>query len=436
MLPVIAIVGRPNVGKSTLFNRLAKKRNSLVDDMPGVTRDRLYATVNWKDVEFLLVDTGGFDTSLQGTIAEGIRRQVEIAIEEADVIILMFDGKTGPIVGDQELTSILRQSKKRIFYAVNKIDGSEHEGLSLEFYSLGIKHVLPVSSAHGYGIAALMDEVTSGLPPSEPKEKDEEHINIALIGRPNVGKSSLINKIIGSSRLLVSETPGTTRDSVNIYFKRKSYSYMFIDTAGIRRKARVKEKIEKFSMIKALKTISMAHISIILIDSEAGLCEQDLRICGYALDEGCGIIIAFNKWDLIKNNRSRINSLNNAIDRQLSFIPFVPRLHISALTGENVRKLFSIMENIWAQYNTNIATPVINNMLKSITEDHPPPYAGGRSLKFFYSTQVSVRPPVFVIFVNRPDHIIASYKKYIMNQFRKRLGFSHIPIKIFYRERQ
>lgn len=435
MLPVIAIVGRPNVGKSTLFNRLAKKRDSLVDDMPGVTRDRLYASVNRGGSEFLLVDTGGFDASAQGTIAEGIRRQVEIAIEEADVIILMFDGKTGPILGDEELTSILRRSKKRVWYVVNKIDGPEHKDLSLEFYALGIKDITPVSAAHGYGITALMDEITREFTPPTLKENEKERIKIALIGRPNVGKSSLVNKIIGSNRLLVSETPGTTRDSVNIYFERKGNFYMFIDTAGIRRKTRVKEKIEKFSMIKALNAISSAHISIILIDSEAGLCEQDIRICGYALDEGCGMIIAFNKWDLIKNDRSRVNSLNNAIDRQLDFIPFVPRLNISALTGENVRKVFSIIENVWDQYNTNIATPFINDMLKKITEDHPPPYVGGRMLKFFYSTQVSVRPPVFVIFVNRPADVIASYKRYIINQFRKRLGLHHIPIKIFFRAR-
>ena len=435
MLPVIAIVGRPNVGKSTLFNRLARKRNSLVDDMPGVTRDRLYSTIIWKDTEFLLIDTGGFDSSQQSTIAEGIKRQVEIAIEEADVILLMFDGKAGPVLGDEELLSILRRSKKKVFYVVNKIDGPEHKNISLEFYSLGIKEVFSVSSAHGYGVTALIDEITKDFPPFKPTEKDEERIRIALIGRPNVGKSSLINRIIGSNRLLVSEIPGTTRDSVHISFERKGQSYQFIDTAGIRRKTRVKEKIEKFSMIKALKTISMAHISIILIDSKAGIYEQDIRICGYALDEGCGMIIALNKWDLIQNNKFLINSLNNSIDRQLSFIPFVPRLNISALTGEKVRKIFSLIDNVWAQYNTNIATPIINNVLENIIEDHPPPYVGGKSLKFFYSTQVSVRPPVFIIFVNRPGNVISSYKRYIINQFRKRLGFNHIPIKIFFRER-
>jgi len=276
MLPIVAIVGRPNVGKSTLFNRLTKKRNALVDDIPGVTRDRLYATVRWDERNFVLVDTGGFDSSLKGTPLDGVKKQVEIAIGEADVIVLLFDGRTGPVLGDEELLTLLRRSEKKVLYAVNKIDGPKHESLSLEFYSLGLDKVFPISSAHGTGIGPLMDQLMVDLPAGEDLTEQEGRIKVAIIGRPNVGKSSLINRIIGSDRLVVSELPGTTRDSVDILFEREGKSYQLIDTAGIRRKARVKERIEKFSIIKALNAINRCHISVILFDASAGIYEQDV----------------------------------------------------------------------------------------------------------------------------------------------------------------
>ena len=342
MLPIIAIVGRPNVGKSTLFNRLTRKRNALVDDIPGVTRDRLYATVEWNGKSFVLVDTGGFDSLGEERLSTEVTRQVEIAIEEADVVILLLDGKTGLTLSDKELYLVLKRSDKKVLCAVNKIDGPEREGQSLEFYSLGMDRVFPISSAHGYGIGSLMDQLIGDLPSIEGHRVEEGQRGIAIIGRPNVGKSSLINRIIGSERLIVSEQPGTTRDAVDISFERRGESYLLIDTAGIRRRTRVKERIEIFSTIKALKAISRCHIALILLDAKEGICEQDARICGYALDRGCGIILALNKWDLVKTDPFHIRSVGNAIERQLVFISFAPRLHISALTGEGVAKLFPL----------------------------------------------------------------------------------------------
>jgi GTP-binding protein len=435
MLPIVAIVGRPNVGKSTLFNRLTKKKNALVDDIPGVTRDRLYATIEWDDRNLVIVDTGGFDSSDKEELLGRVKKQVEMAIEEADLVILLFDGRTGPVFADEELIMLLRHSQKKVVYAVNKIDGPEHEHLSMEFYSFGIDKIFPISSAHGYGIGSLMAQLIADLPVMEHAQEDEDKIKIAIIGRPNVGKSSLINKIIGTDRLIVSEIPGTTRDSVDISFQKEGKSYLLIDTAGIRRRGRVKEKIEKFSILKALKTINRCHISVILLDAHAGIYEQDMKICGYGLERGCGMIIAFNKWDLIKNNTPLITSLENSIDRKLGFVSFVPTINISALTGERVNKLFTVVDRVWAQYNSHVPTPAINKTLEDIVKRHPPPFIGGKRPKFFYATQVSIHPPVFILFVNRPDSIHLSYKRYLINQLRKQFGLNLIPIKVFFRER-
>ena len=435
MLPIVAIVGRPNVGKSTLFNRLAKKRNALVDDIPGITRDRLYATIEWDDRNLTIVDTGGFDSSHKDGISGKIKEQVEMAIEEADLVILLFDGRTGPVLADEELIMLLRHSQKKVVYAVNKIDGPEHEHLSMEFYSFGIDKVFPISSAHGYGIGSLMEQLVGDLPIIEHTKEDEGQIKIAIIGRPNVGKSSLINKIIGSDRLIVSELPGTTRDSVDISLEREGKSYLLIDTAGIRRRGRVKEKVEKFSILKALKAINRCHISVILLDSQAGVYDQDTKICGYALERGCGMVIAFNKWDLVKNKSPLITSLENSIDRQLGFVSFVPKINISALTGERVNKLFTLIDRVWVQYNSHVSTPDINKTLENIVTKHPAPSMSGKRPKFFYATQVSIHPPTFIFFVNRLNNIQTSYKRYLINQFREQFGLTLIPIKVFFRER-
>jgi GTP-binding protein len=435
MLPIIAIVGRPNAGKSTLFNRLTKTRNALVDDIPGVTRDRLYATVKWDGKSFVLVDTGGFAPPEGGRLSAEVTRQVEIAIEESDLVILLFDGKTGLTPGDDELYMLLKRSDKKPLCAVNKIDGPEHEQKSLDFYSLGMDRVFPISAAHGYGIDSLMDQVIGDLPSIEGPRVEQGRRGIAIVGRPNVGKSSLINRIIGSERLIVSEQPGTTRDSVDISFERKGESYLLIDTAGIRRRSRVKERVEIFSTIKALKAINRCHIALILLDSNEGIVEQDARICGYALDRGCGIILGLNKWDLTKKDPSRIRAVKKSIERRLAFIAFAPRVPISALTGEGVSDLFPVIDRIWKQLNTRIPTPALNKALAEAVRRHPPPQSGGRELKLLYATQVSVHPSTIIIFVNRKDYVRRTYERYLINKFKAQLGLDLIPLKISFREK-
>jgi len=435
MLPIVAIVGRPNVGKSTLFNRLTKKRNALVDDIPGVTRDRLYATVRWNDTNFVLVDTGGFDTAPADKLTGVIRQQVQIALEEADVIILLFDGKSGPVLGDQELVALVRRSEKKVLYAVNKIDGPKQESFSLEFYALGIDMVFPISSAHGYGIGSFMEQLLLDLPAGMDRPEEEGRMRIAVIGRPNVGKSSLINRMIGSNRLVVSEMPGTTRDSVDILFEREGRPYQFIDTAGIRRKARVKERVEKFSIIKALKALNRCHISVILFDASAGVYEQDMRICGYAFERGCGMVKAFNKWDLVQGKPTLRKSLEDSIDRQLGFISFVPTVYISALTGERINTLYTLIDAVWEQYNTHVPTPIVNKALNHVVEKNPPPLVSGKRLKLLYATQVSSQPPTFAIFVNRPDIVRPSFKRYLINQFREQFNLNSITVKVLFKER-
>ncbi len=435
MLPVIAIVGRPNVGKSTLFNRLAKNRDALVDDSPGITRDRLYTTVEWDGKEMLMVDTGGFDTSGEGILSDQIKVQVEMAIQESILAIFLLDGRSGLMEGDRELYSLLRNSGKKVICAVNKVDGPEHEVLCTEFYSLGINNLFPVSAAHGYGINSLMDRLVLELPFYERPGGKEDRIRIAIVGRPNVGKSSLINRIVGFDRLIVSELPGTTRDTVDISFEREGKSYLLVDTGGLRRKSRVTEKIEKVAAIKALKAIDRCHISVILFDSVEGVSKQDARICGYTFDKSRAMIMAINKWDLIEGNRASLNAVEREFKRQLGFASFAPAIKISALTGKNVHKLFALIDTVWAHYNIHVPTPVVNKALEEAVTRQPPAAVGGKRPKLFYATQASVRPPCFVIFVNRKDRIQTSYKRFLVNYFRESLDLGPVPVKIIFKER-
>lgn len=341
MNTLIAIVGRPNVGKSTLFNRLTRSRAALVDDQPGITRDRLYASGEWEGKGFTLVDTGGFDDSEEEPLLQGVRDQVVKAIEEADRILFMVDGRDGLMPLDEKIADVLRRSRKEVFLGVNKADGAEHQHLTADFYGLGFDRVYPVSAAHGYGLAALLDAMTEDLEEEPTKEEAPDDLTkVAIVGRPNVGKSSLVNRIVGSERLLVSELPGTTRDSVDIHFALKGTNYVFIDTAGIRRKGRVKEKIEKFSVIKALQSLDRCHVAVVLIDASEGVTDQDTHICGYAFERGRGVILAVNKWDLVKKDPEMKKRLVDTLDRQMSFLSFAPRLQVSALTGEKVKVLF------------------------------------------------------------------------------------------------
>jgi GTPase len=435
MTAAIAIVGRPNVGKSTLFNRITRSRGALVDDQPGVTRDRLHANVWWGDAAFTLIDTGGFDDSDGERFLEQVRAQVLRAIEEADRIVFMVSARDGLLPGDEELADLLRRSRKPVFVAVNKIDGPEHENLLTDFYRLGLENVHALSAAHGYGLRALMDEVAGDLPAHGEQEQESDSIRVAILGRPNAGKSSLINKILGFERLVVSELPGTTRDSIDTLCTLNDQPFLFIDTAGLRRKARVKEKIEKFSMIKALRSLDRCHVAAVVLDAAEGVAEQDARICGYAFERGRGLVLVINKWDLVKKDPEKRKHLEEAIDRRLHFISFAPRLKLSALTGAGVHKLPGTIVDLYRQFSSRVATGSLNKAVQEIVESKPLPRVGHATLRVFYATQAGTKPPTFVVFVNRPDLVHFSYHRFLVNRLKENLGLQKTPIKVVFRKR-
>ena len=435
MGPIVAIVGRPNVGKSTLFNRLSKSRNALVDDQPGVTRDRLYASVRWEDSVFTVIDTGGFDEQEGGPLLDKVREQVKKAIQEADRIIFMVDGPHGILPADEAIAQILRRSDKEVFLAVNKVDGLEHDHLVSEFYKLGLDNAYPLSAAHGHGLKGLMEEVTREIGDAAEELEDDSRVRVAILGRPNVGKSSLINRILGSDRLLVSDMPGTTRDAVDTPYTWKGKDYLLIDTAGIRRKARVKDKVDKFSMIKAIKSLDRCHLAVILLDASTGVAEQDARICGYALERGRAVVLAVNKWDLLKGDRDMRLNLENSLDRSLHFLSFAPRINLSALTGERVRKLFDKIEILYSQFSSTVGTGALNRAVQEMLQRRPPPSGRRGRLKLFYATQTGIEPPTFVVFVNRPELVHFSYRRFMVNQLREHFDLGHTPIKLVFRKR-
>lgn len=423
------------MGKSTLFNRLSRSRDALVDDKPGITRDRLYAHARWENTPLTIIDTGGFDDSDHEPLLMEVRKQVLKAIEEADKIIFMVDGPQGIMPGDKDIADHLRRSEKKAYLTVNKIDGPEHDHLVNDFYSLGVDKVFPLSAAHGYGLKALMQEVIFGLSKHVPEGEDEGRIKVAVLGRPNVGKSSLINRILGFERLLVSELPGTTRDSVDTLFSWQGKEYLFIDTAGIRRKARVKEKVEKFSMIKALRNLDRCHVAVILLDATAGIAEQDARICGYALERGRAIILALNKWDLVKKDHDRKKLLNEALGRQLKFVSFAPRVSLSAFTGERVKKLLEKINLLHDQFCKRVSTSAVNKALENMTQKNPPQRIGRGSLKLFYATQTNIQPPTFAVFANRPDKVHFAYKRFMVNQLREHFELNQVPVRLVFKKK-
>lgn len=406
-----------------------------MDDRPGITRDRLYASIHWRDTPFTIIDTGGFAESGHEFLVDQIREQVVKAIDEADIIIFMVDGPQGAMPGDEDITDILRRSQKMVFLAANKIDGPEHDHLALDFYSLGIEKVYPISAAHGYGLKAFMDDVVKDLPKLEPEREYDNRIRVAILGRPNVGKSSLINRILGFDRLLVNELPGTTRDPVDTLFNWQGSEYLLIDTAGIRRRGRVKEKIEKFSMIKAIRSLDRCHIAVILLDASAGIADQDARICGYAYELGRGIVLGVNKWDLVKKYPEKKKHLNKDLERQLKFASYAPRVNLSALTGERVKKLLKTIDLIYGQFSLRVSTGAVNRVIKEMIQKRPPPKTGRGRLKLLYATQTGIRPPTFVVFVNRPEMVHFSYKRFIINQLREGLGLDHTSIRLIFKKK-
>jgi GTP-binding protein len=439
-MSLVAIVGRPNVGKSTLFNRIGKTRQALVDDFPGVTRDRNYVNVVWDGAPFTLVDTGGYVNTDASVLEERIREQVLAALDEADVILFVMDAKVGLHPEDVAFVEILRRVNKPVIYVANKVDGSEQKTYITEFFALGVENVHAVSAAHGVGIQGLMDEVIDALPREADEEEDEEEesseIRIAIVGRPNVGKSTLVNSMLGTQRVIVSPIPGTTRDAVDTPFERDGMRYVLIDTAGIRRKGRTKDKLEKVSVLKALHSVDRCHIALIVADAEEGVTEQDLHVAGYVHERSRACIIVVNKWDMMENDPKRRHRFLADVRERFRFLPFAPVLPISAMAGKNVQKIIPLVRDVFTQYNQRITTGVVNRALERAVEKHEPPQVGAHRLKFYYATQASIRPPTFVVFCNRPELIHFSYERFLTNQFREAFGLSVTPVRILFRARK
>ena len=437
MKPIVAIVGRPNVGKSTFFNRVTRTRDALVDDIPGVTRDRHYKDASWNDIEFTLVDTGGFTEGDE--FSDGIRFQIQQAIEDADVIILLLDGKAGISPFERDMVDLLRVTDKPVFYAVNKIDGAEQEIHVSDFFSLGVEPLFPISAEHRYGIIDFLDALVEGFSAfdKDPDQKAVEgSIGLAVVGRPNVGKSSLINCILGEERHLVSDRPGTTRDAVDSVYRVDGKAYLLIDTAGIRRKGKVTRKIEKFSIIKALRSLDRCDVALIVLDANEGIAEQDISIAGYAFERGCGCIFLLNKWDLLEKDTHTAKQYLDELRMQAKFLTFAPAMTISALTGQRVVKIFKMVDDVFHQYAQRIGTGQLNRILEISMAKNPPPLYRGNPIKFYYSTQVTTKPPTFVCFVNYPQAVHFSYKRFLINQIRKQAGLDKTPLRILFRQRE
>ena len=436
MKPVIAIIGRPNVGKSTLFNRLSDRNKAIVIDEPGATRDRNYADCTWYDKTFTLIDTGGFEPVSTEKILVQMREQTELAMQEADILIFLMDGKDGLSPSDKEIAHILRKIDKPVFYAVNKIDGLKHENLAYEFYQLGIETLYPISAQHGGGIHELMDDVATCLSHTDETEHSEEDtIRISLIGKPNVGKSSLVNKILGYERTIVNPIPGTTRDAIDTPFEFNDKKYLLIDTAGIRRKSRITHVLEKYSIVQALKAIERCNIALLVIDADEGITEQDTKIAGLTVERGIACIIVVNKWDLIEKDNATVGNYVRDIKDKLKFMDYAPILFISAMTGQRVVKIFDIIETVQAQYIKRVPTADLNRIVREITESKPPPRHQNRPNPFSYMTQASVAPPTFIFFVREPKAVHFSYRRFLVNRIRESCGFDHVPIRLIFRKK-
>mgnify|MGYP005840357651 CR=1 FL=1 len=435
MKPIIAIVGRPNVGKSTLFNRIVRGKKAIVADELGVTRDRNYADVEWEGGVFTLIDTGGFEPVSKDRIFIQMREQCQLAMEEADVIFFIMDGKEGLTPSDKDIADILRRQNKRVFFIVNKIDGPMHEEKIYEFYGLGTERIYPVSAEHRYGLDELMDEVVKILPRWEGEKWNREATRVAVIGRPNVGKSSLINRFLGYRRVLVDETPGTTRDAIDTLFERNGKKYILIDTAGIRRKSRISLKLEKYSIVEALRTIDRCQVALLLLDSREGVTDQDAHIGGFVHEKGKGCILVVNKWDLIQKDSQTMVEFKRKVYEDLKYLSYAPIVFISALTGQRVPKILNLVDEVAEQAKKRISTSQLNKYFGQWMERYPPPLHKNRSVKLNYITQVSSGPPTFVIYTNSPEGIHFSYERYLINQMREAFGFQGVPIRLHFRKK-
>lgn len=434
--PIVAIVGRPNVGKSTFFNYLAGKRISIVEDTPGVTRDRIYTEVEWRNRKFTLIDTGGIEPYSEDKIMQQMKNQAEIAIETADVIIFMVDMKDGLTASDREVATMLRKSNKPVILTVNKVDKvGELPPEVYEFYNLGMDNLMTVSSIHGLGMGDLLDEVFKYFLEESEEEYDEEVIKVAVVGKPNAGKSSLINKVLGEERVIVSDIPGTTRDAIDTYVENEEGKFVFIDTAGIRRQSRISENIERYSTIRSWTAIERADVCLIMIDAVEGVTEQDTKIAGYAHEQGKASIVVINKWDLVEKSTGTLEEYRRTVLEKLGFMLYAPVLFISAKTGQRVDKIFGLVKYVANQAALRISTGVLNDLLNEAVAMVQPPSDKGKRLKIYYMTQASVKPPSFVLFVNNMELMHYSYERYLENQLRKSFGFEGTPIRFIIREK-
>ncbi|MCR1898194.1 ribosome biogenesis GTPase Der [Irregularibacter muris] len=433
--PIVAIVGRPNVGKSTFFNKIAGKRISIVEDTPGVTRDRIYAEAEWIGNTFTLIDTGGIEPFTKDIILHQMRAQAEIAIETADVIVFMVDGREGITAADYEVANMLRKANRPTLVVVNKIEGKSLENNAFEFYNLGLGEPITISAQQALGLGDLLDEIVALFPKDKKGIEEEDKMKIAVIGKPNAGKSTLINKLLGENRVIVSNIPGTTRDAIDTPFSYNGEDYILIDTAGVRRKSKIVENVEKYSVIRSFTGIERSDVCLILIDAEEGVTEQDTKIAGYAHEEGRASIIIVNKWDIIEKDTKSMDAYRKDIRNKLSFMAYAPILFISAKTGQRVNKIMELVNYVSNQHSMRIATGMLNETIGEAVLMNQPPSNKGRRLNILYCTQASVKPPTFILFVNDPDLMHFSYERYIENQIRSAFGFEGTPIRFIVRQR-
>jgi GTP-binding protein len=434
--PVVAVVGRPNVGKSAFFNYITGKRISIIEDTPGVTRDRIYAEAEWRNRKFTVIDTGGIEPYSEDIIMQQMARQAEIAIETADVIIFMVDVGEGVTSSDKEVASMLRKAGKPVVIAVNKVDKvGETPPEVYEFYNLGYENLVPISSIHGLGIGDLLDEVYNHFPEEINNEYGDDYIKVAVIGKPNTGKSSLVNRLLGEERVIVSDIPGTTRDAVDSIIERGNCKYIFIDTAGIRRKSKITKSIERYSVIRSWRAVERADVCLIIIDAVDGVTEQDTKIAGYAHEQGKASIIVVNKWDLIEKTTGTLEDYRRTIMEKLAFMSYAPILFISAKTGQRINKIFELINFVSNQASLRISTGMLNDLVNEAVAMVQPPSDKGRRLKIFYLTQTGVKPPTFIIFLNNIELMHYSYERYLENQLRRSFGFEGTPIRFILKER-
>lgn len=436
MKPIVAVVGRPNVGKSTLFNKITGKRISIVEDTPGITRDRIYADAEWSGREFTLIDTGGIEPKSKEVILSQMRNQANLAIDMADVILFMVNIKDGMTASDKDVAAILQKSGKPVLLVCNKVDAPGNPPMEMyEFYNLGMGEPFPVSSVHGLGVGDLLDEVISYFPEKDEENEEEDAIKVAIIGKPNAGKSSLVNRILGEDRVIVSDIAGTTRDAIDSVFEKDGQKYIFIDTAGMRKRGKISEDVERYSVVRALSAVERADVCLIMVDAEEGVTEQDTKIAGYAHEQGKASIIVVNKWDIVEKETNTMSNFKLRIKEGFNFMMYAPSAFISAKTGQRVDTLFDMIKSVLEQNSKRISTGLLNDVINEAIAMVQPPSDKGKRLKIYYATQASVKPPTFILFVNNAELAHYSYVRYLENQLRAKFGFEGTPLKFIIREK-